>query len=170
MQVAQVGNSSVIAAAGPGGSLQFYWQPIGSQQWNQEQVAGPGSASGASVAQVGNSSVIAAAGRSASLQFWWQPIGSQQCNQEQVAGPGSVTLESPSVAQVGKNTVIAAAAPGPAAVVGGLGSLQFYWQPIGSQQWNSEQVAPAGSVTGLCLGPAPWPRGSATPPGSCQPR
>ena len=37
--VAQVGDSTVIAAPGPDGSLLFYWQPIGSQQWNPEQVA-----------------------------------------------------------------------------------------------------------------------------------
>ena len=34
--VAQVGNSTVIAAQGPGNSLQFNWQPIGSLQWNPE--------------------------------------------------------------------------------------------------------------------------------------
>ena len=34
--------TSVIAAQGPNDSLVFYWQPIGSLQWNPEQVAGPG--------------------------------------------------------------------------------------------------------------------------------
>jgi hypothetical protein len=38
--VAQVGDSSVIAAASPDNSLQFFWQPIGSGQWNPEQVFG----------------------------------------------------------------------------------------------------------------------------------
>ena len=37
--VAQVGDSTVIAAVGYDGSLLQYWQPIGSQQWNPEQVA-----------------------------------------------------------------------------------------------------------------------------------
>jgi len=61
--VAQVGDSTVIAAADTDGSLVFYWQPIGSQQWNPEQVAGPGVAfSPPSVAQVGDSTVIAARG------------------------------------------------------------------------------------------------------------
>ena len=84
--VAQVGDSSVIAAQGPDNSLLFYWQPIGSQQWNPEQVAGPGTtASAPSVAQVGNSTVIAAAAPDGSLQFYWQPIGSEQWNPEQVA-------------------------------------------------------------------------------------
>ena len=36
--VAQVGDSTVIAASDPDGNLLFYWQPIGSQQWNLEQV------------------------------------------------------------------------------------------------------------------------------------
>jgi hypothetical protein len=40
--VAQVGNNTVIAAQGASGSLLFYWQPIGSEQWNPEQPAGPG--------------------------------------------------------------------------------------------------------------------------------
>jgi hypothetical protein len=95
----------VIAAQGPDGSLVFYWQPIGSQQWNPEQVAGPGHAfSPASVAQVGNSTVIATQSPDNSLLFYWQPIGSQQWNPEQVAGPGT-TFEWPTVAQVGNSTV-----------------------------------------------------------------
>ena len=136
--VAQVGNSTVIAATGPDDSLLFYWQPIGSQQWNPEQVAGPGTTFAVpSVAQVGDSTVIAAQGPDNSLQFYWQPIGSQQWNPEQVAGPGT-TFSAPSVAQVGNSTVIAAQGPD--------GSLQFYWQPIGSQQWNPEQVAGPGTT------------------------
>lgn len=46
MKVAQVGNSSVIAVQGPGNSLVFYWQPIGSQQWNREVVASAESVTG----------------------------------------------------------------------------------------------------------------------------
>jgi predicted chitinase len=134
--VAQVGDSTVIAAADTDGSLVFYWQPIGSQQWNPEQVAGPGHAfSSASVAQVGNSTVIATQGPDNSLLFYWQLIGSLQWNPEQVAGPGT-TFWTPSVAQVGNSTVIAAQGPG--------GSLLQYWQPIGSQQWNTEQVTGSG--------------------------
>ena len=150
MQVAQVGSSSVIAVEGPGGSLLYYWQPIGSQQWNQEIVLRPGSGftcSGPSVAQVGDSSVIAVQGNQAGpsmpgqgdgdnfLVFFWQPIGSQQWNQESVAGYGT-TFSAPSVAQVGNSTVIAVEGPD--------GQLQFYWQPIGSQQWNPEVVADPG--------------------------
>jgi predicted chitinase len=135
--VAQVGDSTVIAAADTDGSLVFYWQPIGSQQWNPEQVAGPESViNWPSVAQVGNSTVIAALGPDNSLLFYWQPIGSQQWNPEQVAGPGT-TFDAPSVAQVGNSTVIAAQGPG--------GSLLQYWQPIGSGQWNPEQVTGTGS-------------------------
>ena len=37
--VAQIGDSTVIAALGSDDSLQFWWQPIGSQQWNREQVS-----------------------------------------------------------------------------------------------------------------------------------
>jgi len=44
----------------------------------------------------------------------------------------------PSVAQVGNSSVIAA--------VDANGSLQFYWQTIGTSTWNPEQVVPAGSV------------------------
>jgi len=40
--VAQVGNSSVIAAVGPNRALMFYWQTIGGVPWHPELVAGPG--------------------------------------------------------------------------------------------------------------------------------
>ena len=61
--VAQVGNSSVIAAEGPNHSQLFYWQTIGGVPWHPEVVAGPGTTySAPSVAQVGTSSVIAAQG------------------------------------------------------------------------------------------------------------
>ena len=92
LSVAQVGDSSVIAAQGHQG-LFFYWQTIGSGQWNPEQVTGPDIISGAggpSVAQVGNSSVIAAIGLDESLLFYWQTIGTGQWNPEVVAPAGSV--------------------------------------------------------------------------------
>ncbi len=34
---------TIISAAGPGGSLDFYWQLFGATTWNPEQVAPPGS-------------------------------------------------------------------------------------------------------------------------------
>ncbi|MFZ0191802.1 MAG: hypothetical protein WAL72_33200, partial [Streptosporangiaceae bacterium] len=87
---AQVGQSSVIAAQGPFGSLRFYWQTIGTKPWNRETVAGPGSTGSApSAAQVGQSSVIAAQGPFGSLRFYWQTIGTQPWNPETVAGPGT---------------------------------------------------------------------------------
>ena len=93
--------SSVIAAQGPGKSLMFYWQTIGTVPWHAEQVAGSGTTfSGPSVAQVGNSSVIVALGPNNSLMFYWQTIGTVPWNPEQVAGPGT-TFSAPSVAQVG---------------------------------------------------------------------
>jgi hypothetical protein len=92
MKVAQVGDSSVIAVEGPDASLVFYWQPIGSQQWNPEVVADPGWAfSAPSVAQVGNSTVIAVEGPDGSVLFYWQPIGSLQWNREAVAPAGTDT-------------------------------------------------------------------------------
>ena len=58
--VAQVASSSVIAAQGPSDSLLFYYQPIGSQLWHHEEVAGSDTTySDPSVAQVASSSVIA---------------------------------------------------------------------------------------------------------------
>ena len=81
--------TSVIAAQGPNDSLVFYWQTVGSLQWNLEQVAGPGTCfSAPSVAQVGGQTVIAALGSNDSLVFYWQTSGSGQWNPEQVvAGP-----------------------------------------------------------------------------------
>ena len=40
--LAQLGNSSVIAAEGPSHSLNFYWQSIGSNLWNPQTADGPG--------------------------------------------------------------------------------------------------------------------------------
>jgi hypothetical protein len=42
MSVAQVGDSSVIAAVGRDDSLWFYWQTIGTAEWHPEEVAPAG--------------------------------------------------------------------------------------------------------------------------------
>lgn len=69
--VAQVGNSSVIAA-------------------RRLVVAGPGNTySAPSVAQVGNSSVIAADTPNRALRFYWQTIGGVPWHPEHVAGAGT---------------------------------------------------------------------------------
>ena len=92
MEVAQVGDATVIVVQGPDASLLYYWQPIGSQQWFSQKVAGPGLAfSAPSVAQVGDSTVIAVEGPDSSVLFYWQPIGGQQWNQEAVAPAGTDT-------------------------------------------------------------------------------
>ena len=139
--VAQVGNSAVIAVTQSDNSLWFYWQAIGSGNWNPgEQVASGGISSNPSVAQVGNSAVIAATQSNNTLWFYWQAIGSGQWNAEQVPlqGGAAPVTGDPSVAQVGDSSVIA--------VTRADGSLWFYWQAIGSGQWNAELVAPPGSV------------------------
>jgi hypothetical protein len=83
--VAQVGNSSVIAAEGPGNSLNFYYQPIGASGWTPETAGVAGTTfSAPSVAQVGSSSVISAAGPDGSLDFYYQPIGAVPWHCEQV--------------------------------------------------------------------------------------
>ena len=40
---AAVSAAAIVSAAGPGGSLDFYWQLFGATTWNPEQVAPPGS-------------------------------------------------------------------------------------------------------------------------------
>jgi hypothetical protein len=85
--VAQVGDSSVIAAQGADDSLMFYWQTIGTAPWNAEQVAGPVTSMGPpAVAQVGRSSVIASRATGAIALFFWQSIGTVPWHQEQVTG------------------------------------------------------------------------------------
>jgi hypothetical protein len=84
--VAQVGRSSVIAAEGPGQSLEFYWQATGTVPWHPEQVAGPGTTfSAPSVALVGESSVISAEGPNLAVEFYWQAIGAVPWHAEQVS-------------------------------------------------------------------------------------
>lgn len=80
--VAQVGNSSVIAAPGSNGTIDYYYQPIGAARWSAVQVVT--NASGAprsgygwpSIAQVGNATVIVAQGANFSLWRFSQAIGS----------------------------------------------------------------------------------------------
>jgi hypothetical protein len=45
MNVARVGDASVIAAVDVNNTLWFYWQTIGTAEWNFEQVA-PGGVRG----------------------------------------------------------------------------------------------------------------------------
>ncbi len=109
-----VGHSTVIAVQGPGNSLDFYWQAVGTRPWHPEVVAGPGTTySPPSVAAVGHSTVIAVQGPGNSLDFYWQAVGTRPWHPEVVAGPGT-TYSPPSVAAVGHSTVIAVQGPGTA--------------------------------------------------------
>ena len=122
--VAQLDNSSVIAAAGTDGGVNFFRQTVGTALWHPEQVAPTGTTSlTPAVAQVGSSSVVTVAGPRNSLDFFWQAIGTTPWHEEQVAGPGT-TFSTPSVAQVGRSSVITAEGP--------AHSLDFYWQTIGT--------------------------------------
>ena len=121
--IAQVGNSTVIAAVSADAGIWYYWQPIDGSGWNPEQVASPNTASSVSITQVGNSSVIVAVHKDGSLWYYWQTIGAKGWNPEQVSGPN--TASSASIAQVGNSSVIAA--------VGADGGLWYYWQTIGAK-------------------------------------
>ena len=138
--VAQVSNSSVFAATDSNnGSLNFYWQAVGSPNWSPaEHVAAAGTSSAAAVAQVANSTVIAVQGASG-LDYYWQAVGSPTWSQAQVVASGDATQGNPSIAQVGQSTVIAAQTPS--------GQINFYYQPIGSSTWS-----PAQQVTGSASG------------------
>ena len=57
------------------GGLWFYWQAIGTAQWNPEQLTATYPIASASVAQVGDSAVIAALSTVNTLWFYWQMIG-----------------------------------------------------------------------------------------------
>jgi len=133
--VAQVGNCTVIAVAQRDSSLMFYWQPIGSEQWNPEQVAGPGTTYVTpSVAQVGDFTVIAARGQEGSLLFYLQRIGSKQWSPGyEIAGSFTV-FYPPSVAQVANSAAIAVTGPD---------GLLFYSQSPDSGAWSQEEVAAA---------------------------
>jgi hypothetical protein len=146
--VAQVGNSSVITALDNSNRLWFYWQAIGTGEWTAEQVTPSGAISQVgSVAQIGNaqvgySSVIAVVDNQRNLVTYSQPIGAAGWNREPVSGPTSGLIGGPSggtgpypsIAQVGDSAVIAAAG------YDAFNSLWFYWQAIGTSQWNPEPV------------------------------
>ena len=55
--ITQVGNSVVIAAAGPNETLWMFWQQIGTSGWHAEQVPASYVLGQPSVAQVGQSTV-----------------------------------------------------------------------------------------------------------------
>ena len=113
-------------------------QPVTAGQFSYLAVTSP------SVAQVGNLIVIAAQGPGGSLWSYSQASGfGAQWNAEQVAPAGTIS-SAPSVAQVvGSNATLAViAAQGPD------DSLVFYWQVIGSGQWNPQQVVAAANTTG----------------------
>jgi hypothetical protein len=142
--VAQVGNSSVIAAQGPNG-LDFYWQAIGSPTWSPAQVvAGVDATQGTpAIAQVGQSTVIAAQTPSGQINFYYQPIGSPTWSKpQQVTGSASGspagTYGYPAVTQVGNAAVIVAQGPG--------ATLWMFWEQIGSAKWTAEKVAGANST------------------------
>lgn len=141
VSLAESGSSSMIAAEGPGNSLDFYYLSAGT--WHAEQVAGPGTTySAPSLAVVGlNTPVIAAEGPGNSLDFYWQ-TSSGGWNSQQVAGSSSA-YSAPSVADAGPTS-------GPymgIAVEGPLNSLSFYY-PASSfgAPWTFKRVAGSGST------------------------
>ena len=85
------GRLDLIAATGPSNTLTFYWQTIGTQPWNEEVVAGPGtSLMPPSVAWVGDSSMIVARANGATALAFSQVIGSAAWYQQVVSGHATV--------------------------------------------------------------------------------
>jgi hypothetical protein len=153
--LAQVGNSSCIAAQGPDDELLFYWQTIGSPiPWSPgETVAGlPLAGSAPSLAQIGNSACIAAQSPDNALTFYSQTIGANTWNTE-ILAVANTTFSAPSLAQIGNSACIA--------VQGSSNSITFYWQTIGANTWNPETVPlSATELPGsLAIGPPLAPPG-----------
>jgi hypothetical protein len=143
--VAQIGNSTGIAAQGENDSLHYYWQQIGSPHWSAaQQVGGSGGTLGKpALAQVGKSAVIAAQGPGDVIDFYYQPFGSPTWSKaQQVTGSASGSpagpYGDPAITQVGNSTVIAAQGPG--------ATLYMFWQQIGSPVWHAQRVAGAKST------------------------
>jgi hypothetical protein len=105
--ITQVGNATVIAATGPGGTLWMFWQQIGTAKWHAEQV-GNGNLiyTKPSVAQVGQQTVIAV-GVDSALDTFTQTIGLTTWTPYQVA-TSEDGFHDPSITQVGNSEVIAA--------------------------------------------------------------
>jgi hypothetical protein len=73
--------SSGISVVDPSGALWFYWQTIGSAEWNAELITGRDIGGVTSVAQVGNSVVIAAT-TTGGLMFYWETLGASEWHPE----------------------------------------------------------------------------------------
>jgi hypothetical protein len=145
--VTQVGDSTVIAAQGPGASLYMFWQQIGSPVWHAQKVAGAKSTYTApSVAQIGSSTVIAA-GSSNTVYTYTEPIGKTVWTPEPVYNSANGVAD-PSIAQVGTSAVVVDTVDG----VSGAGkvttSLKAFWQAIGTHTWAQQEVTLPGPANG----------------------
>lgn len=77
--------------------LCFFWNQYGTDTWQRETVAGPGTTfSSPAIAQDGNTVIIAAQGAGNSLDFYWHQIGTSTWHQETVAGVRT-TFSAPSM-------------------------------------------------------------------------
>jgi len=104
--IAQVGNSTEIAATGPNGTLWMFWQQIGTTKWNAEQVGSPDQIyTNPAIAQVGEQTVIAV-GVNDALDTYTQTIGGTTWTPYQVA-TSEDGFYDPSITQVGNDEVIA---------------------------------------------------------------
>jgi hypothetical protein len=130
--------NSVIAAWNAVDGLYFFWNQYGTNNWNPETVAGPGTTfSSPSISVSRNTVIIAAQGPNDSLDFYWQQIDTSGWHAEQVAGAGT-TFSAPSLTGNGGSVNIVAQGPS--------NSLDFYWQQDGATGWNPEVVAGAGTT------------------------
>jgi hypothetical protein len=135
VSVTQFSNAAMIAAEGPGNSLDFYQQtPSGT--WVAEQIAGTATTySAPAVAMVGSTTVIAAEGPGDSLDFYWRPAFPAVWHGQQVAGTGT-SYSAPSVAQVQTAQGLAVGI----AVEGASNSLDFYYQSTFGTTWTFQRA------------------------------
>ncbi len=142
--IAQVGDSTVIAALGPNGSLDFWWQRIGSPRWNGPETVASAGYSPPGLAQVGNASAIVDAGRLGGAIYYTQPIGAIGWSPAQPIDANAFTAElifdqpRPAIAQVGNSAMVAAQS--------GTSELLAFLKGIKGSEWSSpEQVVVASS-------------------------
>ncbi len=133
-----------LIAATSGNALDFWWEYLGSGDWNQETIASLGvgvSFTSASITATNNTLLVAASTSTGTLYVFSQAIGGSGWTAQTVSSavgtsshPVIASFERLSVV-LRTYVVIAETSP--------KGQLDFWWQPAGASTWDQETIAKA---------------------------
>lgn len=139
-----------LVTATIGGTLYFWWENLGVDNWTEETIAEPALGqqfTSASIAVSGSSILVTAYNSRGAVDFFSQPIGGATWQQEQVTGGSGHPYAHPEIAWTG----VVGRGPGfkplsydVITATGRGGQLDFWWAEDGSATWHAETIAKAG--------------------------